>query len=367
MSEIPTEALYDLTRVTDIAVSPTGDRVAFLTREFDPDEDDTISSLWIVSADGSRNPHRLTRVSDASSPAWSPDGSKLGFLAAREKDPDLRVGRQVNNADDSDGEDENMDHANNGDAVNDEPKPQLWAFDMDRGGDARQVTDRSEGVSEFDWSPDGEQVVIAARDPTEEEREYLDQRENDGPIEVERLQHKSDGMGYLDEVMSYLFVVDVETREERRLDDANDDGFGVRGGLEPTWGPDNRIAFVANHTDWPDDSFVRDVYTIDPNGSNRRKITESELAAGRPRWSPAGHRLGFTGRPQNNLYTPTEVYVADAETGEYESVSSELDRTLAWTGAPQWLDEDTLVALIGDGGWSRFVLSPYRGATRARF
>lgn len=357
MSEIPTEALYDLTRVTDIAVSPTGNRVAFLTRESDPEKDDSVNSLWVVPADGSREPHRLTRVSDASNPMWNPDGSKLGFLAAREKDPDLRVGRRADDESDTDGEDGEANENDGDDANDDEPKSQLWAFDMARSGDARQITDCEEGVSGFDWSPDCERVVVAARDPTEDEREYLDQREDDGPIEIERLQHKFDGAGYLDEVTSYLFVVDLETREERRLDDANDggSGYGFHGGMEPAWGSNDQIAFVANHTEWPDDNYVRDIYIIDPDGSNRRKITESELVAGSPTWSPGGNGLAFGGRSPENMYVPTEVYVADIETGEYESVSGELDRTLAWSGAPRWLDEETLVALIADGGWSRLV------------
>ncbi|PSP70691.1 S9 family peptidase, partial [Halobacteriales archaeon QH_8_67_27] len=93
-------------------------------------------------------------------------------------------------------------------------------YDLERGGDARQVTDCQEGVREFDWGPDGERVVVSARDLTDEEREYLDQRRDGGPIETERLQHKFDGAGWLDTVTTYLFVVDIETLEERRLDGA---------------------------------------------------------------------------------------------------------------------------------------------------
>ena len=353
MKEILTEALYDVIRVLEIVVSPDGDRVALLTREYDYADEETVTSLWVVPSDGSREPYRLTRASDASSPKWSPDGSKLAFLAARERDPDLRVGRPDDDSEESEETDEEPEEEQNSTDEKDDPESQVWAFDMQLGGDARQITDHDEGVSAFDWSPDGERMVVEAREPTDKQREYLDQREDNGPIEVERLQHKFDGKGYLDEVTTYLFVVDVDTREMERLDDANDGGYGIMGGLEPAWGPHGRIAFVANHTDWPDDNGVRDIYTIDPDGGRRRKLTDSDLWAVRPTWNADGTRLAFAGRNPDNWYVPIEAFVADDE--QYWSVSGSLDRTLSYGGGPRWLDEETLLSLIGDGGWSRFV------------
>jgi dipeptidyl aminopeptidase/acylaminoacyl peptidase len=371
METIAADSRYDVTSILETAVSPDGERVAFLTREYDATEDDQVASLWVVPADGSRAPHRLTRASDASSPTWSPDGSRLGFVATRERDPDLRVGRDDEDEDEdeeSTADTEEAENEDEEDAVEEdedeedpesenggpgEPKPQVWAFDMELGGDARQLTTRDQGVSAFDWGPDGERIVVAARDPTDEQEEYLDQRTDDGPIEIERLQHKAEGQGWLDEVTTYLFVVDVESREAERLDEANDGGYGLSAGLDPAWGQNDRIAYVANKTDWPDDNYVRDVYTIDPDGENRRQVTEGDLSASGPSWSPDGDRLAFVGRDPENWYTPTEVYVAEGE--EYWSVSGNLNRTLSWSGGPQWLDDGTLLALIGDGGWTRFA------------
>ena len=315
MTQTPTraDALYDLTRLTDAAVAPDGERVALLTREYDPETDESVVSLWVVPADGSREPHRLTRASDASSPAWSPDGSQLGFVATRERDPALRVGRDESEAvSGDDGEGVSGDDEADGEGGSDqgEPTPQVWAFDMELGGDARQITTQSEGISEFDWGPAGERVVVAARDPTDEEQSYLDQREEGGPIEVERLQHKADGQGWLDEVTTYLFVVDVATRETERLDAANNGGYGVQGGLSPAWGPDDRIAFVANHTDRPDDNYARDLYTIAPAGADRTRATDSEPSAGTPTWRPVG-RPAFPGRQPDDLHVPSALLATD--------------------------------------------------------
>ena len=333
------EAFYGLAQVTELAVSPDGERVAAVVDEFDGASDSRRRSLFLVPADGSREPRRLTRASAASAPAFSPDGSKLGFVAARERDTALQVGRR-------DDEDEQ-----------EEPEPQVWVFDLEVGGDARQATDREHGVREFDWGPEGRRLVVSARDPTEEQAEHVEQREENGPIEVTRLQHKRDGLGWLDDVTSYLFVVDLEDGGSRRLDDAYGAGaFEPLGGLQPAWGPDDRIAFLSNHTDNPDDSAVVDVFTIEPDGSGLERLTDGSHYCMSPEWSPEGDRLAVVARdPPMNWYRPSEVYVLDADGGRFESVTPGLDRTVALGGAAKWLDGETLVAPVGDEGRTRLV------------
>ncbi|WP_158059077.1 S9 family peptidase [Halorussus halophilus] len=356
MDAFEAEEFYDLSLVTDVAVSPSGDRVAFVADEFDRETDDRLSSLFVVPTDGSSDPHRLSRASEASAPTWSPDGAKLAFSATRERDRELAVNRESEDTEDDPADEE-------------EPKPQIWSFDLERGGDARQLTDFEEGARGFDWGPNSERLVVAARDPTDDQREYLDSRRDDGPIVTERLQHKFDGQGWLDDVRTYLFVVDCETRDTERLDDAYVDGgaWEPAVGMAPAWSPEgDRIAFLSNRTERPDDNYVMDVYTVAPDGSDLRKVTDSDLTAAHLRWHPSGERLAFVGKDPDNWYAPEEVYVtAGGESTGYESWSGDLDRPVA---NAQWGDiawacgdyegesgDDNIVGAIGDEGLTRLA------------
>ncbi len=356
MTELPADAIYDLRSPTDVALSPDGERLAIVVDEFDPDEETRRSSLVVVPTDGNEEPHRLTRASSASSPDWSPDGSRLGFLAARETDTALRVGADE---DAERGGDEDRGEGSESDDGDDEPTTQLWVFDLDRGGDARQLTDREEGVREFAWAPEGDRLVVSARDPTQEERDYLDRREEGGPIETERLQHKADGVGWLDSVTTYLFVIEYGSREETRLDEAYGAGaMEPLSGLQPAWAPGERIAFVTNREGEPDDSYAMDVCTIEPDGSDFRERTDGSLMASSPAWSPDGERLAFVAGQPDNWCVPSEVYVAD---GEVRSLSATLDRTVARDARAHWLDGETLIARVANEGNTRLVRLPVDG------
>jgi dipeptidyl aminopeptidase/acylaminoacyl peptidase len=88
---------YKLTFVADPRLSPDGRRVAFTVTTVVEDKDRRHSEIWMAAADGSAPAYRYTSpATEASGPAWSPDGSLLAFSSRREGSDDdiwfLRTG-----------------------------------------------------------------------------------------------------------------------------------------------------------------------------------------------------------------------------------------------------------------------------------
>jgi len=80
------ETMWQLKRVGAPAPSPDGKWVVFSLIEPAYDEKDQVSDLWIVPADGSAKPRRLTFTkSGESGVSWSPDSNRLAFSAKRER------------------------------------------------------------------------------------------------------------------------------------------------------------------------------------------------------------------------------------------------------------------------------------------
>ena len=91
----------------------------------------------------------------------------------------------------------------------------------------------------------------------------------------------------------------------------------------PAWSPDGtKIAFMSNRDG------NQEIYVMDANGGNMRRITRHPGIDATPTWSPAGNQIGFTsdrsGSPQ--------IYIVDAEG---------LDQPRRITSNESWADRAT--------------------------
>jgi len=122
--------LQRLVKLSDPQLSPDGKSVAMVvsTPVWKTDKHDTGIDIVDV-ASGAKRTFTHDRE-DVSSPRWSPDGTRLAFLAKDDKTK----------------------------------QAQIYVMPM-AGGDAQRITDAKEGIDEFTWSPDGARIAYITEDP----------------------------------------------------------------------------------------------------------------------------------------------------------------------------------------------------------
>ena len=124
------EALWMMKRVGTPVVSPDGKWVVYAVLEPSYDADKAVSDLWLVPADGSKPPRRITNTkAPESDVAWSADSSSIAFATKRE---------------------------------NDEVE-QIYILNLAEGGEARRLTNISTGASGPQWRPDGKAILFESR------------------------------------------------------------------------------------------------------------------------------------------------------------------------------------------------------------
>ena len=273
--------------VGDPLISPDGRLVAFPAVQIDTEKNRRHSSIWLVGVDGDPAPRQFTTgASSANAPAWSPDGSELAFLSAR-----------------------------------DGGKAQVWALPM-RGGEARRLTDLANGVSAFQWSPDGARPVVVSR------KGPSDARASKNPSDVRHyttLWYKFNDTGWYDDKRSHLWVVDLKSGQAAQITDGD-----AWNDTEPQFSPDGaRIAFVSNRTGKElDGSRDLDVWVIPAGGGPLTKISNNPEADRSPRWSPDGSRIAWAGDIDRNSHV--QVYTAPPDgKGQPSVVCPALDQDVS--------------------------------------
>jgi TolB protein len=190
--------------------------------------------------------------------------------------------------------------------------PEIWVMDAD-GGHARQAT-RNKSINGFPaWSPDGNAIVYMSY--LFERSPHLFRLVRGGGLKAGRMLEGLDGKtpvyrGVYDPsgqrlavVVSMdgapeIYVVDADGRNPRRL--TRHQAIDV----SPTWSPDGRrIAFVSDRSGTPN------LYVMDADGGNLRRLTFGGYHTA-PAWSPDGRWIAYEVRAGGGQF---DIWLADPE------------------------------------------------------
>src|SRR5277367_2631981 len=72
--------VFDLQWAADPQISPDGRSIAYVRMSYNIKTDRPRGSIWVVGVDG-KNERPLTSAPSSASPRWSPDGTRIAYLA----------------------------------------------------------------------------------------------------------------------------------------------------------------------------------------------------------------------------------------------------------------------------------------------
>ncbi|MDD3721630.1 MAG: S9 family peptidase [Lutibacter sp.] len=293
--KISIEDIMNLKSVSNPQISPDVKWIAYETSEMNLKKDKTEKQLWMIPIQGGDAIAMTSKeFYSASDPKWSPDNKYLSFLAALP-----------------------------------EGKTQVWLLNRN-GGDAQQLTKIKQGVTGYEWAPEGKRLLLSIKDPKPEEL-TMDKEDDKKvkPVVIDRLQFKRDYAGYLDRYRTHLYVFTLGDSVPVQITSGDFED------KSPAWSPDGKsIAFVSNRTDNADGNSNTDIWIVSADnldkGKTLKQLTTNPNADNDPAWSPDGKQITYTTIIDTKAmwYATQKLAIIQASGGVSAILANELDRNI---------------------------------------
>lgn len=227
-------------------------------------------------------------------------------------------------------------------------KSGLFILNVDQGGDARELTSHNQGISNIAWSPDGKSILyITSFDPDNPAEE---KQPDDAPPKVRvtsRIDYKQDGQGYLGDKRSQIFVVDVESGERRKITNKPVDYAG------PQWSPDGKSLAAGV----PSKNGMHAQLGIINAGTGEEKLIGAEEGTlSQFAWSPDGKRIAIAGDDKNTHQS--DIFVYDLGKDDLKRITDDLQvmpdlpNGMLWTG-----DNEVLFSARREGASGLYTIN----------
>ncbi|MEA2785596.1 MAG: hypothetical protein QOF71_1700 [Candidatus Eremiobacteraeota bacterium] len=334
------EAFRKAVSVREPQISPDGKRVVYVRGVGDYKADVEKTELVLVDvASGARRVLTQDR-DDVSSPTWSPDGTRIAFLAAPGKDQ----------------------------------PPEIYVLDLN-GGDAKRVSQLKGAISGVAWRPDGRALAVLLRDPpagstpvpsaSPAASAAATPKPSPSPSATPKgyveAFHVTDEH-YLTRAPSrptHLWTIDADGANPRQVTR----GFPTHVG-RIDWTPDGKSIAVGEQ---PDAIFANltkaHTVVVDVASGTERSLRAGTVDGGGV-LSPDGTRMAVTVPRHGSLYLHSDVVVRRVSDGGDVANTVALDRNPGWH---DWLDDRNLLVGAPDGVRTYLWRVPLDGGGPARY
>lgn len=288
------------------AISPDGKSIAVVTARADFDKDMFVNQLMLVDvATGTQRALTQGR-DDVSSPAWSPTGDRIAFIAAN--------------------------------GTGDDAVDEVYVMSMD-GGDPIAASSSKTDVQAFVWSPDGKRIAYVAADQAPK---LAGTAKYDNPFRVT----DNDFLMRHVKQPAHIWIASAEGGQDKRLTSGT--WSLPQGQFAGTidWSADGKaIAFDMVPDTVSADFDKGTVALVDVATGKVRPFGANPGWSGNPIFSPDGRTIAFNVAIHGTPYLQTEAAVSSVTSPSATNVSAALDRNVF---PAAWTPDGKGLLLIGD-------------------
>jgi dipeptidyl aminopeptidase/acylaminoacyl peptidase len=312
--------LFNLEVAADPEISPDGRTIAYVRLSNDIMTDRARPTIWLVDvATGVQRP-LLAGSGSYSSPQWSPDGTRLAYVAAEGGSPQLFV---------------------------------RWMA----GGESARITGLPDSPGAIAWSPDGRRIAYTMFVPDKGPSLGSSPAKPEGakwadPLEViDAVTYRADGEGYLKPGYYQLFWVPADGGAPKQLTSGRTNAGGP-----VSWTPDGRsILFSGNLSkNWEREPVNTEIYRIGIDGGDPVALTTRDGPDSNPQVSPDGRFIAWTGFDDRKVgYQNAQLSVMNIDGSNKRVLTGSLDRSVA---SPTWAaDSSAIYVQVEDHGTNKVM------------
>jgi dipeptidyl aminopeptidase/acylaminoacyl peptidase len=293
--------IFSLRAAGDPQVRPDGGAIAYVRTNQDIMTDSGHPSIWLVDpATGAQSPLVVDEAANMR-PRWSPDGTRLAYIAAGPGGAQLYV---------------------------------RWIAT----GRSAKVATLEQSPNAITWSPDGKTLALVMLTPDPTKPLGTPMTAPTGakwaePLKViDRVTYRRDGAGYVKPGYRHLFVVSADGGQPRQITFGKFD----EGGLV-AFTPDGKsLLFATNRSpSWERDAQESDIYQVSIADGALTRLTNRVGPDQAPTPSPDGSKIAYVGFDDKGHrgYENVRLYVMDRDGKNSHVVTGGFDRSV---GAPTW-------------------------------